>query len=156
MESKPNVVARLTATRADKKRLIVEVYQDATFHKFYHFFTQVGDDAGTKTEVRVASRNEGIRPHYRAPWAVPGLYKVGERLSKGIGEYKTVKILILDPGEYERLIQAAPDALGLTKTTLNLPRERHWHRVAGLIPVRIPAGFTPLKKRFSILTGKAG
>lgn len=152
MQEQPKVVARLTATRADRTRLIVEVQQDATFFKFYHFYRQVGDDASTKTKVRVANRNEGVYPHYRASRVVCGLYKIGERLSKGIAGYKTMKITILDADEYERLISAAPDELGLARTVSPFEKTRTWERG---IHMAIPAfGYTPLKKRFEIITGR--
>jgi len=154
MQDKPKVVARLTATRADKKRLIVEVQQDASFQKFYHFYKQTGDDAGSKTEVRLANRNEGITPHYRAPRTVAGLYKIAERLTKGIAGYKNMKIVILDAAEYERLTQAAPDVPGLTRTVSRFEETHTWERSSNRIPVGIPGSFTPLKKRFEIMTGR--
>ena len=66
------VLARLTVTRQDDSKVIIEVHADATFHSFYQFFTQQGSKRSTKKWTRSASRNEGLHP-VNAHLQVPGL-----------------------------------------------------------------------------------
>jgi hypothetical protein len=118
---KPIVVARLTATRAVGCKTIIEVCEDATFNSFYRFFTQQGNRRSTKKLVRTANRNEGLRPYFQAYRMTPGLEKLAEfwRNHPGV---TAVTVRIIKRRAYKRLITARPDELGLTKTSVQLPR----------------------------------
>jgi hypothetical protein len=113
------VVARLTVTRAVGCKTIIEVYTDATFNSFYRFFTQQGNRRSTKQLVRTANRNEGLLPFHQAYRMTPGLEHLADRWSKQPG-VTAVTVRIIKRRAYKRLIQAAPDQLGLTKTSVRL------------------------------------
>ena len=143
MPAKKIVIARLTVTRADGKKTIVEVQPGATFHSFYQVYVQNGRRWSTKRWVRVASRNEGlmaINAHLQAP----GLEAFAKRIAVFQSTTNPVvssKIQIFKKRTYRRLLAAAPESLGLTKTRVNLPRERfsQWTHVAPKpIRVRLP------------------
>ena len=53
MSGKKNnqVVARLTITRADETKTIIEVWSDATFSNFFKYFRQTGMKRSTKALV---------------------------------------------------------------------------------------------------------
>ena len=118
--AKPIVVARLTVTRAVGNVTIIEVYEDATFSNFYHISTQVGKRRSTKRLVRVANRNEGIQPYYRAHLVQPGLKGLAEHWQKMPG-VASVKVRIIKGRAYRRLINATPDQLGLTRMPVRMP-----------------------------------
>lgn len=118
--AKPIVVARLTVVREVGNRTIIEVNEDATFSSFYHISTQVGQRRSTKRLVRVANRNEGIQPYYRAHLVQPGLKGLAEHWQKMPGVV-SVKIRIIKGKAYRRLINATPDKLGLTRTSVRFP-----------------------------------
>lgn len=112
--STKNVVARLTVTREDQSKVIVEVHTDASFHRFYQFFTQQGLKRSTKTFTRAASRNEGLHP-VNAHLQVPGLEVLALRFIHnrfGKSPVVSARIRILSKRAYRKLIHAAPDALG--------------------------------------------
>lgn len=110
------IVARLTATREDDSRIIVEVHADATFHRFYNFFSQQGSKRSTKKFLRFASRNEGLDP-VNTHLQIPGLEILALRFvhNKFGSRVVSTRIRFYGKREYKRLINAAPDALGLTK-----------------------------------------
>lgn len=118
---KPAVVARLTVTRTLGAKTIIEVCADATFNSFYRFFTQQGNRRSTKRLVRTANRNEGLRPYFQAYRMTPGLEKLAEFWKQHPG-VTTVTVRIIRRRAYKRLITARPDELGLTKTSVQLPR----------------------------------
>src|ERR1043165_4655739 len=55
-----NIVARLTVTRQNGQKIIVEVAEGATFHKFYTYYRQTGNRRSTKYFLRSGSRNDGL------------------------------------------------------------------------------------------------
>jgi hypothetical protein len=118
---KPIVVARLTVTRAVGCKTIIEVQADATFHSFYRFHTQQGNRRSTKQLVRTANRNEGLRPYFQAYRMTPGLEKLAEFWKQHPG-VTAVTVRIIRRRAYRKLITARPDELGLTKTSVKLPR----------------------------------
>jgi hypothetical protein len=119
--STKQVVARLTVTRAIGNTTIIEVQADATFNGFYRIYTQIGKRRSTKRLVRTANRNEGLRPWYQAYRLTPGLEKLAEfwRNQPGV---TTVTVRLIKRRAYDKLITARPDLLGLTKTSVQLPR----------------------------------
>jgi hypothetical protein len=141
-------VARLTVRREIGDTIIVEVHEDATFHAFYRFHTQSGTRRSTKRLVRTASRNEGLRPYYAAYRMQPGLEVLAENWKKQPG-IKSVTVRIIRKRIYKQLINAAADALGLTKVHAGFKAERPQG-----YSVRLPQGYTPLEKRFEILASK--
>ena len=154
--SKNVVVARLTATRADDTKLIVEVEQNASFHSFFKFYSQIGMKRSTKKFLRTANRNEGLHPWHRAYRMEPGLDAISRQLaafSDAPYVFASIKIRVIKKRAYRRLLTAAPDVLGLTKTT-HLSDPRLAPQPATGIPVRIPEGYTTIKKRFEILSGR--
>lgn len=108
------VVARLIVIRDVGCRTVIEVWEDATFSRFYHFFTQEGNRRSTKQAVRAASRNEGI-PAYQIFRVQPGLERLAEAWRKQPG-VTAVTVRIIRRRAYRKLISARPDELGLTKT----------------------------------------
>jgi hypothetical protein len=144
-------IARLTVTREIGDVAIVEVYEGSTFHSFYWFHTQSGRRRSTKRLVRTTSRNEGLRPYYAAYRMTPGLEVLAERWKQHPG-VKSVRVRIIRKKAYRRLISAPADELGLTKVH-NGFREQTPLPVARM-PIRLPQGYTPIEKRFEILTSK--
>jgi hypothetical protein len=130
-------VARLTITRTDGKKTIVEVHKDATFNAFYHVYIQVGRRWSTKRLVRMASRNEGLMA-INAHLQTPGLEAFAKRIAVFQSTTNPVvseKIQISKKRAYRRLLAAAPESLGMVKTRVNIPVER-W-RSARAIPVQL-------------------
>jgi hypothetical protein len=134
--SKSEVVARLTVTRTDGRKTIVEVSADASFHSFYRYFRQEGNRRRTKQLIRVSNRNEGIPlPSARE---MPGLDLILKRLMKYQGESNPIvshRLRIIKKRAYRKLLRARPDELGLVKTRSNIPLES-WRRERA-IPVQI-------------------
>lgn len=107
-----NVVARLTVKRANGRRTIVEVYADASFHSFFHFFVQEGNRRSTRQSLRTASRNEGI---FLGNF---GLGAIEEKLCHFGNKTNPVvssKLRILKKRAYKRLLTISPDQLGMLK-----------------------------------------
>lgn len=122
-----SLVARLTVTRQNGRRVIVEVHADATFSRFYKFHVQDGNRWSTKTEVRTASRNEYL-PVINTHLHQPGLDVIDARLkvfNKTSNPVVSSKIRIFKKRLYKKLVSARPDELGqtkLTRTDLNAPQ----------------------------------
>ena len=119
-------IARLTIIRQDGRRTIVEVCLGATFHAFYHVFVQDGRRWSTKRLVRTASRNEGLNP-VNAHRQQPGLEAFAKRIEifqSTTNPVVSEKIQIFKKKAYRRLLAAAPESLGLTKTRVNISIER--------------------------------
>lgn len=136
---KANVIARLTVTRADGKKTIVEVQPGATFHSFYNVFVQNGRRWSTKRWVRVASRNEGLMA-INAHLQTPGLEAFAKRIAVFQSTTNPVvssKIQIIKKRVYRRLLAAAPESLGLTKTHVNIPMERFSRKQHTSRPIRV-------------------
>lgn len=133
---KSEVIARLTVTRMDGKKTIVEVSADASFHSFYRYFRQEGNRRRTKQLIRTANRNEGIPlPSARE---LPGLDLILKRLMNYQGESNPIvghRMRIIKKRAYRKLLSARPDELGLVKTGSNIPLES-WRR-APAIPVQL-------------------
>jgi len=114
---KPDVVARLTLTRANGIRTIVEVHSNASFHSFFLYFKQTGNKRSTKELIRTASRNDGgLR--------TSGLEAIAQKLSMYQSQSNPVvrtTLRILKKHAYRKLISARPDELGLTRSTVHLP-----------------------------------
>ena len=111
------ILARLTVTREDDSKVIVEVHANATFHAFYRFYTQQGRRRSTKKLTRCASRNEGLHP-VNAHLQVPGLEILALRFMHnrfGNSPIANVKIKYFSKKGYRKLIKASPDQLGLTR-----------------------------------------
>jgi len=141
--SKPVVVARLTVSRADGKRTIVEVREGASFHKFYTFFVQDGARRSTKTLLRTASRNEYL-PAVNAHRHQPGLDVIEKQLRGILAQSNPVvktTLRIIKKRAYRKLLNASPDALGLTRVNItdlsNRPRRGFAVREQRAIPVGI-------------------
>ena len=124
---KNNVVARLTITRANDQKLIIEVHSDATFSSFYQYFRQTGNRRSTKEFIRTGNRNDGLSAmeSYRK---APGL----DVLATGFAAKQTVfydrdgqmkernpitsmKLRIIRKREYKRLLHAAPVGMPVVK-----------------------------------------
>ena len=150
------VVARLTAVREVGVKTIVEVCENATFASFFVFYTQQGNRRSTKTQIRVANRNEGLAPWHRAYRMTPGLDVIAEHL-RGMKQFKSVTVRIIRRRAYRQLLSADPDVLGLTKVK-SVPDPRLLPKPAlrypAAYPVQIPQGYLTIKKRMSIMTGR--
>lgn len=141
-----NVVARLTAIREDRSRLIVEVSTDSTYSKFYKSFTQQGTKRSSKKLVRTSNRNMCI-PHLNAHLHQPGLEAVKDFLEKK-GGYVSVKVRVVKKRIYKHLITCAPDVLGgMARSKETFSHERHWER-GNAIPIQLPKEYvSPLRRR---------
>jgi len=117
---KPVVVARLTITRQNGWKTIIEVESGSTFSSFFKYYKQFGRKRSTKTWIRTANRNDGgIRS--------PRLENIAEKLAtiqSMSNPVSKVTIRILDKRAYQALINARPDQLGLTHTSIPLPFAR--------------------------------
>lgn len=148
---KPAILARLTIERKNGARILVEIQSDATFIEFYRLYRQDGRKRSTKALIRTASRNEGLQV-INAHLHEPGLEKVAVKLSMFQQESNPVvrqTLRIIRKRAYRKLLHMAPDALGLTKVSTTFPTFR-----AMPIPVRIPSTFTPIQKKWSILSSR--
>jgi hypothetical protein len=106
---RPDVIARLTLTRQDNTKVIVEVHRGARYAIFYHVFMQQGNKRSTKRQVRIGSRAEGRNLEEIAiKWSVRDLLN---------NPITSARIKIYYKREYRRLVSARPDELGLTKTS---------------------------------------
>jgi hypothetical protein len=150
-KSKSTVVARLTVTREIGVKTIIEVHEDATFSKFFHFFTQEGRRRSTKRPIRTANRNEGLRPYFQAYRIIPGLEVLASQF-EAMQHIQCVKLRIIKKGAYRRLISAPPEQLGLVK--VQPVRDRRLEPMVLGIAVRIPVGHTTIEKKWSILTSR--
>ena len=104
---KPDVIARLTVTRANNEKVIVEVNENATFSNFYIFFKQTGKRWSTKAHVRTSNRNDA-----------PGLESLAQKLSlcqSPSNPITNTRIKIYRKRAYRRLLSLRPDELGLTQ-----------------------------------------
>jgi hypothetical protein len=116
-KSKSKVIARLTVTRANGWRTIVEIHADARFMAFYRYYRQFGNRRSTKEFVRSASRIEYLS-YFNAHLQKPGLDVIEKRLKAfGVESNPVIasKLRILKKRIYKRLLNARPDELGLTK-----------------------------------------
>lgn len=145
-------IARLTIEREVGVRTIVEVHADATFSMFYHFYTQDGRRRSTKRQIRTANRNEGLRAWFGAHRMTPGLDVIAEQFRR-MPHVKKTTVRIIRKRTYRKALEAAPDELGnLARTEVaRMPDMRH--RESGT-PAYIPSTFTPMKRRFEIITGR--
>jgi hypothetical protein len=109
------VVARLTMTRENDERVIIEVRADATFHHFYAFYTQQGKKRSTRKFTRWGSRNEGL-PVVNTHLYIPGLEVLALRFlhHKFGSPIKSTRIRFQSKKAYKKLIRMAPDQLGLS------------------------------------------
>lgn len=112
---KPIVVARLTVSRANHRRTIVEVYEDASFHSFYYFYTQEGKRRSTKQLLRKASRNEGaaLVGLIRQPSGLDIIVKKLEMYQSHSNPIVAIRLRIFKKRAYRRLLSVSPDQLGI-------------------------------------------
>lgn len=149
-----DVVARMIVTFVgSKKKVIVEVHQDASFQKFYTWYSQIGRNH--KNQIMTSHRGYGIDPHWRQAFATPGLELVADRYTRTRRDVDNVVIKVFRKREYNRMLNCAPDELagGLPKaadTQTMLEARRTLHRG---IPVRLPVGYLTLQKRMNIVNG---
>lgn len=136
------VVARLTATKHDGGLIIVEIYAGASFHNFYHHYTQAGKKRSTKKWLRTANRNEGL-PNASAYRRQPGLEVLAAQF-KANPLFSSIKIRIIKRRAYQQLITMAADQLGLSRVTpYTPPRRTRWE-------IQLPEP----KRRYSILESR--
>lgn len=136
---KADVVARLTVTRQNGWKTIVEISSDATLHSFYRYFRQYGNRRSTREPVRTAGRAEGCLSFLKH-LQKPGLELILKRLEAWQGESNPIvstKLRIIKKRAYRKLINARPDELGMVKSRVNIP-EPAW-RSERPIPVQTPA-----------------
>ena len=123
--NKSNVVARLTITRADNTKLIIEVESNASFSDFYRYYKQTGNRRSTKTLAFTRSRNQGL--HYiNAQQQTPGLEAIANSITAssraflGAQNGKTnpvtsMHLRIIRKREYKRLLHAAPTGMPVVR-----------------------------------------
>jgi len=153
-KNKNLVVARMIITfHGSAKKVIVEVHSDASFNKFYTWYSQIGRQ--NKSKIMNTHRGYGIEPYWRQAFETPGLELVSARYTSGRKDVKDVQIKIFRKREYNQLLTCAPDQLGGglpqaadTAALINQAKVRRHG-----IPVRLPADYLTLQKRMDILTG---
>lgn len=118
--AKAVVVARLTVTRANGWKTIVEVEAGSTFHSFFKYYKQFGNKRSTKEHIRTASRNDGGRIQPRLEHVASKL-AVYQSMSNPIVR-STIRIF--NKAKYHALLNVSPDRLGLTKTHVRFPLSR--------------------------------
>ena len=118
---KNNVVARLTITRANNWKTIIEVHHGATFSKFYTYYRQFGNRRSTKEFIHTRSRNEGL--HYiNAHMQTPGLEVLADRAANKVyygyaaqNPVTSMKLRIIKKREYRKLLHAAPVGMPIVR-----------------------------------------
>jgi len=149
------VVARLTVTRQNGWKTIVEVQADASFSSFYHYYRQFGLKRSTKALIRTANRNEGLGV-MNARMQQPGLDVIAKRLEAYGQESNPVtgrKLRIIKKRIYRKLLSAAPDVIGQVKVK-PIQDPRLMPRPVLGYPIHIPESHTMIAKKWSILTGR--
>jgi hypothetical protein len=124
--NKSNVVARLTITRADNTKTIIEVHNDSTFSEFYFYYRQTGMKRSTKVLAFTRSRNQGLH-HINAQQQTPGLEVIANSikasskalLGRGVdgkeNPVTSIKLRIIRKREYMRLLHMAPMGMPVVK-----------------------------------------
>lgn len=106
------VIARMTVTKADGKKLIVEVHDDATEQAFYRWYSQ--DGRKRKEFIRTSHRTDGADRVAQVLRSTPGLDLLVARM-KTYMQITDVKIRIILKRAYKRMTTCSADKLGLTK-----------------------------------------
>ena len=115
---KLGVVARLTVIRRNEWRTIVEVEAGSTYSSFYKFYRQWGARRSTKQLIRTAGRDEGVSLMGFKHRQQPGLAAIARKLEMYASQSNPVvskRIRMIKKREYQKLISARPDELGLTQ-----------------------------------------
>ena len=107
---KPTVIARLTVSRANGRRTIVEIHADASFHSFYHFFVQEGKRRSTRQYLRAANRNEGMFLRNYGLGAIEEKLHIYQNKSNPIVDSR---LRVFKKRAYRRLLTISPDQIGL-------------------------------------------
>ena len=111
MSTKVKVIARMTVTKTDGKKLIVEVHADATEHAFYHWYSQ--DGRKRKVFFRTSHRTDGAERVAQVLRSTPGLELLAERMKgNAYMQVKDIKIRILLKRAYKRMTTCSADQLG--------------------------------------------
>lgn len=109
--SKAKVIARMTMKRKDGKADIVEVHEDATYRKFYHWYTR----EGRKNKVELSaldyqSRRDYMSTTMREPSGLEIIAKKAEYFffpsngGKGaLLKYEEIKIVVYKKRLYKKL-----------------------------------------------------
>jgi hypothetical protein len=104
---KPVVIARLTLTRQDNTRIVVEIHRDVRFASFYRYYSQQGNKRSTKSHVRTGGRHEAASLE-----GVAINFKTRERADN---PSTNIRLKIFLKREYRRLIAAGAGELGLSR-----------------------------------------
>ncbi len=107
--SKSKVIARMTVTKADGKKLVIEVHDDATEQEFYHWYSQ--DGRKRKQFIRMSHRTDGAERVAQVLRCTPGLDMLATRM-KTYMQIKDIKIRILLKRAYKRMTTCSADKLG--------------------------------------------
>jgi hypothetical protein len=146
------IVAKLVMTYRDGHQLIVEVHENPGYSDFYRWYRREGKKR--KTLLRTSSRELKVATDLETVQA-----RQLRAFGKDIVEHK---IVILRKRLYRKLINCSSDALpgGKGISIHSTPYQHPVNQPVGrdhAQPVHIPvSGYTPLARRFQILTGKAG
>ena len=105
------VLARMTVTKADGKKLIVEVHDDSTEHTFYYWYSQEGRKR--KQFIRTSHRTDGADGVAHTLRSAPGLELLAGRLkSSTYMKVTDIKIRIILKRAYKRMTTCSADKLG--------------------------------------------
>lgn len=173
--NKSRVVACLTMTKQNGRKIIVEVHDDAGFSNFYNWYSREGRKH--KVFRRVSHRSDGIEPWYMQSQVPPSLERLAETTQKHAEKLAghrssyheitmawaderivDIKIKVLSRKKYLRLLSCPADELpgGMTKI-------QHWdpHTTYGrILPnARVTDEYRRLQERRAEIFGwdeKAG
>lgn len=151
-----DVIARMIVTFVgSKKKVIVEVHKDASFQKFYTWYSQTGRDH--KNQIMTSHRGYGIEPHWRQAFETPGLELVADRYTRTRRDVDNVVIKVFRKREYNRMLNCAPDELtgGLPKAADIQGKINTYNAQRRGIPVRLPVGYLTLQKRMDLVNGSS-
>lgn len=142
-DKKVKVVARMTIVKRGSSKLIVEIHSDASFHKFYCWYSQEGRKR--KMLLRTSQRNDGL--HYASAQNQPGLEVLAARQASFNKDIVSVTIKVLQKRMYKNLLHCRPDELGAGMPISNSQNLR------AAFPTHIPSTYTPMQKRMNIIAG---
>lgn len=149
------VLGKLVAIKRDGSKIIVEVHKNSTFHKFYFWYSQIGNSR--KILLRTSSRIAEIYPHYTAARVGAGLHLILFRLN-GNKDIKEIFIKISKKKIYRKMIHCSPDdpILGEFPKSQREHSDQSlpiWAPKLGGVPILPYANYKTLQERMDILTG---
>lgn len=155
MCKKAAVIARLTLTNRAGQQTVIEIHADAGFQNFFRWYTRpVG--RRDKHLIRVSARNdaqdlEALEGRLRTQFDKLAAHSA---VAWKNSQIVTTKLVVLQRKLYKKILAASPDQLlggGPARVSVSEPLRSSVQPSSR----KYVAGYTPLAKRWSIITGKA-